>query len=416
MRVCSRRSGERDVLVHHPFDAFEATVVRFLREARPIPKSRRSRSRCIASGIRRPSSTRCSPRRTPARRSSALVELKARFDEEHNVGWARALEARRRARRVRLRRAQGPREGGARRPPRGRRAAAVRARRHGQLQHALGATQYTDLSLFTRRSAIARRRRRPVQRAHRLVARHRARAHGALVAPHAAAAAVLELIERETRNARAGRPAAIAIKVQRAVRSRSRARALSRVAGRSARSSSSCAASARCGPAFPGMSDEHPRRLGRRPLPRALAHLSLREGGDAGVLHRLVRPAPRNLRRRVELLVPMDDAAQRAQLDGSSRSISTTARAGTLRSDGSYDAARRRRRGAGDADRETTTRDVNFCVTFASGIGSKRRIVDPLNPESNYAFASFSVPCSRRARVSHIRRRCSGQTGHCDVQ
>src|SRR5688500_307325 len=83
---------ESDLMYHHPFDSFAATVLRFLREAADDPDVTTIRITLYRLGASSEVADALIRAARSGKKVIAFVELKARFDEDHNVGWARKLE------------------------------------------------------------------------------------------------------------------------------------------------------------------------------------------------------------------------------------------------------------------------------------------------------------------------------------
>ena len=88
--IGAMRAG--DLLVHHPYDSFAATVERFIQQAVDDPDVlaiKMTVYRTSDDSELIPSLIRAAER---GKQAVCLVELKARFDERQNIEWARALE------------------------------------------------------------------------------------------------------------------------------------------------------------------------------------------------------------------------------------------------------------------------------------------------------------------------------------
>ena len=332
---------ERDLLVHHPFDAFDDTVARFLHEAAADPAVTTIRITLYRVGDPSPVVEALLRAARAGKRVVAFVELKARFDEEHNVTWARALE-----------RAGGNVVYGLVGLKTHAKVALVVRREGEKLQryahvgtgnyNARAGRQYTDLSFFTTRddlttdiadlfNALTGSSRPPL-----------GLSHGALVAPNQLLTEILARIEREAAHARAGRPAAIAIKVN-GLSDPDVVRALYAASEAGVEIDLVVRGICTLAPGLPGRSS---RIRVVSVVGRFLEHSRIYRFANDGAPEYFIGSSdlrPRNLRRRVELLVPVHDAEHRDTLDHILKLYQRDESGWYLRPDGRYE----RRGGAG---------------------------------------------------------------------
>jgi polyphosphate kinase len=204
------RSGGGDLLVHHPYESFTASVERFISTAAADPKVLAIKMTLYRTSDASPFVNALTRAAEGGKQVACLIELKARFDEARNIGIASALEksgvhvlygivglkTHCKAALVVREEADG-----------------IRCYAHVGTgnYHAQTARVYTDLGLITCDAAITRD---VVELFHYLTGRSLQRRYRRLlVAPVNMRQRVLELINREAAHAAAGRPARIIAKV-----------------------------------------------------------------------------------------------------------------------------------------------------------------------------------------------------------
>ncbi|TAM92628.1 polyphosphate kinase 1 [bacterium] len=324
---------EGDILLHHPFDSFEP-VVQFVQEAASDPHVLAIKQTLYRTSGDSPVVRALMEAVANGKQVAALVELKARFDEENNIHWARNLE----------RAGVHVVYGLLGLKTHCKTTLVVRKEEDGLRRYVHVGTGnyndktarvYTDLSFFTCRSEIGA----DVTDLFNFLTgfSRRERYRKLLVAPVDLRPSLLEMIERETGHARQGRPARILAKMN-AVTDHAVIRALYEASRAGVEIDLIIRGMCALRPGLPGVSE---RIRVRSIVGRFLEHSRVwyfANGGSERVFLGSADWMGRNLDRRVEVMVPIEDPPLRRWIRERflAAYLADNAMARELQSDGRY--------------------------------------------------------------------------------
>ncbi len=324
---------KRDIILHHPYDSFD-TVLDFLAAAAKDPDVIAIKQTLYRLGPDSPVVRRLEEARENDKQVAALVELKARFDEENNIVWAQQLEdfgvhvvygvvgLKTHAKMTLVVRREGP---------------GIRLYVHVGTgnYNAVTGRLYTDVGLLTTRPELAR----DVVDLFNALTGYSAKTdyNELVVAPESMRSYMLSRIDREIEHQRHTGNGHIAWKCN-ALSDERIIDALYRASSEGVRIELQVRGICCLRPQVPGLSESI---VVTSVVGRLLEHERIYyffNGGDEELLIGSADMMPRNLDRRVEILAPIKDPELRSAVRDSilRRALDDTAKCWVLRADGSY--------------------------------------------------------------------------------